>query len=268
MVINFAKRVTTALFLALVVWSCKDSGTGAEPDSPPVIPDITVAQPDFSYFESPAMMADQTMMEGEAYATAQGTVMGAGFMFAFGQLGTAYFEMARDQESEFKNGQWVWSYSAAYDGESMEVRLVATVDEDANEVQWAYYISSSGGDVEYNELKLMGGTTSLDGKTGDWAMYGFDDSAGQQAVMAYDWSVDSDENLKASFEFPSDDANTSLIYMQDGSRYTLTINNINGTVEVYWDVENDQGYWWDKTENEKLCWSSGKANIACGDIGL
>lgn len=267
MVIKFAKQLTAAFFLALIVWSCKDSGTGAELESPPEIPDISVAQPDFSYFDSSDIIYDQ-LTDGEAYTTAQGTVVGAGFMFVFGQLGTAYIEMARDHESEFKNGQWVWSYRASYDGETVEAKLVSTVNEDANEAQWAYYMSSSGGETGYQELKLMGGTTSLDGKRGTWAMYGFDDSASHEAMMTYDWEVDSDENLKASFEFPSEDASTSLVYVQDGSRYTLSINSMNGSVEVYWDVENDRGYWWDKTENQKLCWSSGKTSVACGDIGL
>lgn len=264
---KLAKSILTVLLLAVVTWSCSDNGTGAEPENPPEVPDIEAAQPDFSYFDSQAKVPDQ-IQAGEAFSNAQGTVLGASFMVGIGQLGPIYLEMARDEEAEFEDGQWVWSYNATYEGQTVGFKLTSTVNEDANEVQWAYYMSSSGGETEIEEFKYMEGTTSLDGNTGNWKIYEFGNSTSSEAMMAYEWNIDDDENLTASFEFPSDDANTSLNYEQDGSQYTLSINGSDGSTEVYWDIENDQGYWWNKVQDEKLCWSSGKANIACSDIGL
>lgn len=259
------KFTAACLFLMMVAVGCGDNSTGTEPGEPPEIPEITAAQPDFSYFND-GQASKSKAQNGDAYGSAQSTALGAQIYFSFGQIGTSYFNMAEGEEPDFDDGEWVWSYNMSYEGESMEFKLTADVNENANEVNWAYYITYTGGEEEFIDYKYMEGTTSIDGNSGSWQINEFLDDGSSQPVMVYEWDIDSEDNLTASFSFPGSDSVGTVDYVQDGTAHTLTMEDGSDTLEVYWDTEADHGYW--SNGSETLCWSSGKDDVACSDIGF
>lgn len=260
--------VITLLFIGLS--GCgDDSSTGPDRDEAPSVPEITAAQPDFSYFEN-TEKSGKELANGDAFGSAQSTATSAKFLFSFSQLGTTYFEMAENEDPEFEDGEWVWVYSSAWEGQSVEFKLTANVNESANEVEWAYFISATGGEVEYEDYRYMEGTTSLDGNSGSWQINDYPQgSTTPEAVMSYEWNINADDDLTATFNFHDEEDLSTIGYVQDGSTHTLTIEgSSSNNLEVYWDTEEDHGYWWDKDNGEKLCWNSSKDDIACSDIGF
>jgi hypothetical protein len=257
------------LFASLGIIGCgDDSSTGPDPEEAPSIPEITAAQPDFSYFEN-ASKAGNEMLTGDAFGSAQNTANSAEFLFSFGQLGTTYFNMAENEEPEFEDGEWVWSYSASFESQTLEFKLTASVNESANEVDWAYFISSTGGEQEFEEYRFMEGTTSLDGSSGNWQINDYpEESTTPEAVMSYEWDINDDDELTATFTFHNEDDISTISYVEDGSTHTLTINGSNSDLELYWDTQADHGYWWDKDSGDQLCWDASKEDIACSDIGF
>ncbi len=258
------KLTAGCLFLMMVAVGCGDNSTGTEDvGEPPEIPEITAAQPDFSYFSQ--SKEKSKLLDEHAFSNAQNTALTAQGLFAFGQFFT-FFGMAENEEPEFEDGQWVWTYSITSDGESLDFTLTANVNESAGEVNWAYFITYTGGDVDYQDYKFMEGTTSLDGSSGDWQINDFDEGT-TDAVLSYEWDTGDDGDLTATFNFHDEDSISSIVYVQDGTAHTLTMNSTT-EFEVYWDTSEDHGYWWDKDSNEKLCWTSDKSTIGCSDIGL
>src|SRR5699024_6939864 len=100
--------VIGAFLLALIITGCGDNGTGVNPGEPPSLPDLTAAQPDFSYFDQNMQKVRSKLQFGDAYGSASMTVMSAGFLFGMGQLGTMYFGMAESEQAVYKDGQWLW----------------------------------------------------------------------------------------------------------------------------------------------------------------
>lgn len=264
------------LLLMMVTASCGDNSTGTDEDEPPEIPELTAAQPDFSYFDdsSAQKFFDEThktnnqLSAGDAYGSASSTALTVQALFSFGQSGFSYFSMAENEEPEFKDGEWVWTYSITYEGATLEFKLTANINESAGNVQWAYYLSYTGGEEEFVDYKFMEGTTSLDGKSGDWTVFAFLEEGSSDPVMSYEWEIDDNENLTATFNFHEDDSFSQMKYVQNGNIHTLTLTGTNTDAEVYWDTDADHGYWWDKISGEQLCWDSEKNDVACEEIGL
>lgn len=272
MIRDFNLKVTAVcLVVMLGIIGCSDS-TGPDPGEAPDIPELTAAEPDFSYFEG-TEKEKVGLLAGEAFNNAQSTALGAQAFFDFGQLGTSYFNMAENEEPEFEDGQWVWRYSATYGGQTIEFKLTANVNESANEIKWAYFISATGGEQDYENYKFMEGTTSLDGDSGSWQINEYLADGSPDPVMTYEWEINDENNLSATFNFYQNGGETATIsYDQDGTSHTLTLDatasSTSSNIEVYWDTAEDHGYWWNKDEEPKMCWSSDKSNISCSEIGL
>lgn len=261
------KITVISLLLMMGAISCGDNSTGTDPGEPPEIPEITAAQPDFSYFNQ---AKEKSELLGEhAFENAQSSAVTAQGLFAFGQFYT-FFGMADGEKPDFEDGQWVWTYNISSEGETIEFKLTADINESANEVSWVYYFTYTGGEEEFVDYKLMEGITSLDGSNGSWQINEY--FGDESAVMSYEWTTSDAVNLSATFNFHDQDTVSSIVYVQDGTAHTLTMkgysSNNGNDLEIYWDTDADHGYWWDKGSNEKLCWNSGKNNIACNDIGL
>lgn len=267
MVSRYAKDLISAFLAVSVLWGCSGNGTGVDEGEPPQIPEITAAQPDFSYFDdSPKAVSE---IQGEhAYGYAQSTAQSARFLFAFGQMTTSYFQLAENQQAVYKEGKWIWSYSAFYEGRAVEFKLAATVNEAAEEARWELFISGTGGEKEVQDLKYMEGTTSLDGSSGDWKIYDYSRENSSEPVLSYKWSADADGNTAASFNFNSNSSYSAIDYVQQGSTHKLILSGSGASIELYWDTDSDRGYWWDKEENQKLCWTSNKSDIECSEIGF
>lgn len=262
------KITVISLLLMMGAVSCGDNSTGTDPGEPPEIPEITAAQPDFSYFTQ--AKEKNELLEEHAFDNAQNVAWTAEGLFAFGQFYT-FFGMADGEEPDFEDGNWVWTYSISSDGETVEFKLTADINESANEVNWAYYITYTGGEQDFQDYKFMEGTTSLDGSSGNWKVNDFE-AGTTNTVLSYEWDTSDDGNISATFNFHDEDITSSIEYVQDGTAHTLTMKgytyNDGNDLEIYWDTEADHGYWWDKGSHEKLCWNSDKNNIACSDIGL
>lgn len=265
------KLTTACLFLMIVAVGCGDNSTGTEPEGePPEIPEITAAQPDFSYFSQ--TKEKSKLLDDHAFSNAQNTALTAQGLFAFGQFYN-FFGMSENEEPEFEDGQWVWNYSITSGGETLEFKLVAMHEAtetingtEVDRIHWEFYISATGEEFELEDFKYMEGTT-WSGMKGDWTVYDYSEDGSSNRLMSYEWIFDNDENLSATFNFHDEDTISSIEYVQDGTAHTLTMNSTTD-LEVYWDTAEDHGYWWDKGSNEKLCWTSDKSTIACSDIGL
>lgn len=261
------------LLLMMGAISCGDNSTGTEDvGEPPEVPEITAAQPDFNYFTQAKEKSE--LLDGHAFDNAQTVAFTAQVLFTFGQLGTSYFLMAKNEEPVFEDSEWIWSYSATYGGETLELKLTAVhVDIEildgieVDVIDWEFHISATGGETEFVDFKYMEGTTWEDIK-GNWEVYEYSEEQTSEPLMFYGWSFDENDNLSAGFSFPNDDSYSELDYIQEGATYNLKLRGTDTEVELYWDTDADHGYWWDKDSDEKLCWNSNKDNIACSDIGL
>jgi hypothetical protein len=271
MIAMITRLKVIVLLCALFFWGCGDNGTGVEVEEgePPEIPELQAAQPDFSYFQG-SQKAGRTQIQSQhSFGTAQSMALGTQYLFTVGQMGMAFFEMAKNHTAEFEDGRWEWSYSASQEGETIEVRLTAEVNESSNEATWTMYISASGGEQELDNFKFMEGTVSLDGTSGEWKVYDYIEGSESQPVLTYDWSIDDEDNLMATFNFEGAGADfSSLAYAQEGATHTLMLDEGSGRgFEIYWDTENDHGYFWGESEELRLCWGSGKVDIECSEIG-
>lgn len=265
------KITAVCLVVMLGIIGCGDDSTGPDPGEAPEIPELTAAEPDFSYFENTEKEKVE-LLAGEAFNNAQSSAFTAQLFFGFGQVGTTYFNMAENEDPSFEDGQWIWTYSASYEGQTVEFKLTANVNESANETNWAYYITVTGGEQEYEDYKYMEGTTSLDGNSGSWQINEYLADGTPDPVMTYEWNINADNDLSATFNFHDSDGIATISYEQDGTSHTLTMDatasNSGSNIEVYWDTDAEHGYWLDKGTNEQLCWSSDKSNISCSEIGF
>lgn len=260
-------KITAVCLLLMGVVACSDNSAGPEvPDNPPEIPDMTAAQPDFSYFGSPQKDLSK-LQDGHAYQVAQSMAFSAQAFFSFSDFAYGFFSMAESEEPEFINGEWVWTYTSTAQGVSMEFRVTAMVNETAGEIDWAQYITVTGGEQEFEDYKFMEGTTSIDGNSGDWQINDFLETGTPEPVMTYEWNIDNADDMTASFEIHDEEGGTIISYDQEKPAHTLTLDGSGSVFELFWDADADIGYWIDDSEGVKHCWSAG-AQIACNDVGL
>jgi hypothetical protein len=267
------KQLLSITLLIGVTFAC-NSNTGVDETKPPKpeIPEMSTGKPDVSYFESTQSAQSLQSTDGFMMAHLQAQAAAAMFEGMRGLTG-GFLEMASQSDPEFNGSEWEWSYSSSYMNTTMDIRLTASVDETADEVNWAMYLTASGTDgLNIDNFKFMEGTTSVDATSGSWQinMFEMNSSSSNPALLA-DWMIE-DTGKSSSYKFydsSTGDLTYEITYENTGSEHTLVYKSTSEGVQatIYWDADQDVGYV-ETPADGRICWNSSHATVPCSDVGL
>jgi predicted small lipoprotein YifL len=182
------KSFSLSLIIAFAVvtfWGCEKKG------DPPALPPAESMTIDFSYFTSSkksATIVPETKgnkaVENTNWTVAA-TVAGVWNTILVTNLAipVAAFNAAIENKASYlENKKWQWSYSVNVLAATYKARLTGQLLTD--EVKWEMYISKEGVQP-FAEFKWFEGTTSLDGKSGQWILT--QSQAEQVPMLQIDW---------------------------------------------------------------------------------
>lgn len=264
---TFLKITTVCLLLIMGIAGCGDDSTGPDPGEAPSLPTIQnqEAQPDVSFFQEnqPKVTDKEVTAETSNYYAAQRSATSAASFFAMNSFYGSFLSPASGEEPTFENGQWIWSYNYTYEGVTAEFRL--TAEEVPDGYNWAMFISYDDGQGNsIDDYKVMEGTTSADGKEGDWTFNSINEETNQEtAYYKTSWVITSDTQKEMSFQFyESGSVAAQGDYSEDQPEYTLTLNYTDqADMIIFWNTETNSGYI--SQGGEKQCWDENFQDVSC-----
>lgn len=193
------KRLSYTLLIVILfvgLTGCgDDSSTGPDTnEEAPTIPDLaTYSQPDISFFQNNNPQK-ATVSTTNNYQTAKATVTVGSSVSMIGTLFLGYINPAYSEDPQFSNGKWEWSYSGSAEGASFSITTTAAPQ--GNRYKWTTVASGDDGEGNsYNNLKIMEGTTTKDGKEGQWSFYLYDnDNTTVTGSFNSEWKAQSETN--------------------------------------------------------------------------
>ncbi|TYP92744.1 hypothetical protein LX73_2108 [Fodinibius salinus] len=246
------RYITYTILIGLMValLGCSDDSTGPDPSEAPQLPELQneEAKMDVSFFKNtnPKALATASSATTQNYTDAKNTAIGASSTLLYGNTYQGFLSAAGQQQPNYNNGVWEWTYSYSYQGTSLEIRT--TAEELNNKVEWAQYwtYDDSQGN-SYNDYKIFEGTVSNDGSTGNWTFNVLDPNGTQEIpaiVSKYDITSDTQRELTAKFYDSSGSLTGTYKYVQDGAEHTLTISTVSSSsdVIVFWNTDTGAGY--------------------------
>lgn len=267
---KLVQKMAIACCIVIGVSACGDKGTNVEPPAQPVVPELSQVQPEATYFtDNYPAGSGQKRMSAASYTnfnSAAGMVIGGMGFLAFQGVYSGFVEMAKSNDAEFEDGQWVWAYSYGYEQETAEVKLTANVNEAEGATDWALYISYDGSNGQnYDDFKFMKGTTSDEGMSGSWKIYSLDDQSGSALMADFDWKVSSSDQKSYSFVlYDVQGSDTFTInFEQDTPEYTMEFHSSDNESDatIYWNTETKMGYVID--HGEQSCWDANFQDTSC-----
>lgn len=262
------KLLAILLIVAVGITACGDSGSNATNEDPPDVPDLGSVQPETEFFNTSTKIgeASDAISTTTGFDNAQTIVQGTiEPLFNLSKdLAVPMMEEAQNNDPEFKDGSWEWSYSDSQSGIAVDIRLVATVNETSGETSWEFYISTSGtSGASFDNYKFMDGTAAEDGSSGSWNIYPYDPSGGSEAVISFDWNKNDTDDLSATFTVnASNSTETFTIEFEENSvEHTLTMSGGGQSVEIFWNSDTNAGYI--IADGQKVCWDANYQNTQC-----
>ncbi len=115
---------------------------------------------------------------------ARGQVQGVNAFFAQGTIFSAL-------PANNSGNTWTWTYAAG----GLTETFTATLQNDGS-YTWSLMLNGSDGQYTYNNFQMWYGTTSADGKTGNWTIYGYNDTTS----VKFTWSTDANGTLTGTLD--------------------------------------------------------------------
>ena len=255
------KFAWTAILLIFFV-GCSDL-SGPDEEEAPSVPEFHSEEtsPDLSLYKNNGP-GGETMSN---YNEAHGVALTMQFAFAIVEGLDPFFEEARSEDNKnFNDGVWEWSYSDTYDGTSVEMRLTAEKSE--TETSWSMFWTFDDGEGNsYEDAEVLEGTVANDGSEASWIIRSPNSSTGEvMHVLDYNWSNPGDDQLNIMVTGYNDDGTESgsFEYDQSGSEHTLHVMEQNEEdITVFWNSETNAGYI--EQGSVKECWDENLQNTPC-----
>jgi hypothetical protein len=267
--------------LAGLFWGCEKKV------NPPVLPPNGTMSIDFSNFNSTKKSANnQTEVNGitvvdKSNWTLASTVTGIWNLILTVNLvvPVASFNMTVTKTPvSLDNSTWQWSSNFNVVGATFKSRLTGQVT--STEVKWQMFISREGVGA-FDELLWYEGTSSLDGKSGQWIL-----NHSQQfpePMLQIDWSVTGSAIGKIKYTYIRDqkDDRTADPFKNSSIEYGLTTNTLDGYYNIHQNtgvpnVFNDIFIEWSTTNHNGHikanyyyqddlwhCWDGTGTNVVC-----
>lgn len=272
------KRTSYTLLIAILfvgLTGCgDDSSTGPDvEEDPPQMPEIEQAQPDISFFENnnPEKSTGDDLNATNNYGQAQGIVLWNTALFSLGQGYGVYLNEADQEEADFNDGVWEWSYTLSEQGVSATYRT--TAEELANAVEWATYWSFDDGQGNgVDNYKIFEGTISNDGLSGDWTFNAtaYDEDVEEETpflTSTWDNASETEKEITLVMYGEAMDDNTSeetatIYFEQNDADFSMSYDFADGEEYlVEWNTDTNVG---SITSNgETICWDENLQDVAC-----
>ncbi len=269
------KKISYALLIAVLfvgLTGCGDDSTGPDVnEDPPQMPDIEKAQPDVSFFQenNPQKAATDELNETNNYNQARMTVLWNTMFFSFGQSYGTLFSQANQEEADFNNGVWEWSYTYNFEGMSASYRT--TAEEVGNSVKWATYWSYDDGQGDsVDNYKIFEGTVSNDESTGDWTFNAMDSDLQQEVpFITSTWNYTSDTEKEINLTMYGDaiddesaNETATIDFEQNGADFSMDLNFADGEDHlVTWNTDTSTGSI--TSDGETVCWDENFQDVPC-----
>ena len=261
------QRVTAILIVAgLLFISCSESSGNDEGD-PPTVPPVESLEVSLDIFASQPKAVQQTDTTFfRAYISA--SIMGA--FLSLNALPVEILSEVSGNTPQYNGeGEWEWTYSASGPNGAASVSLFATVD--GNDVEWEFYISSSGGQVDINNILLLSGTSTLDGTEGTWNIYNWENG---NVITSSDWAV-SESNTRVTMNVYEGGLNIPvavITYNYEGVTKWVSFDNNENRTNVYieWNTETKAGFIIasDFNGGERACWDESFQDVECTPVAV
>jgi hypothetical protein len=255
--------------------------------NPPALPPVGTMKIDFSNFVSPAKSAltggeikDITIADKSNWALAS-TVAGVWNIILAVNLviPVASFGQAVNSTPVYlDNKKWEWSYNFNVIGATYKSRLTGQIR--SSDIKWEMYIRKEGIGA-FDELLWYEGTSSLDGKSGQWIL-----NYNQQfpePFLQIDWEITGTDIGKIKYTYIRDkkDNRSADPFKSSFIEYGLTTNTLNAFYNIHQNngvpnVFNDVFIEWSTTihnghikasyyyqDNLWHCWNEIGDNVNC-----
>lgn len=269
------KKISYALLIAVLfvgLTGCGDDSTGPDVnEDPPQMPNIEKGQPDVSFFQenNPQKAATDELNETNNYNQARMTVLWNTVFFSFGQSYGTLFSQANQEEADFNNGVWEWSYTYNFEGMSASYRT--TAEEVGNSVKWATYWSYDDGQGDsVDNYNIFEGTVSNDESTGDWTFNAMDSDLQEEVpFITSTWNFTSDTEKEINLTMYGDaiddesaNETATINFEQNGADFSMDLNFADGEDHlVTWNTDTNVG---SITSNgETVCWDENFQDVSC-----
>jgi len=271
-------KLLLILFLAsgLITGCKKDKG------DPPVLPPVASMDVDFSNFELEKKSADILLPKGvENFNWESAAGVAAIFrsvLFTTLAVPVLSFHLAINRDPVYlEDKMWQWSYQTNVFTDTYKARLTGQIR--TSNVEWNMYITKQGGTGTFENFLWFTGTSSLDGKSGQWKLN--HSPQFREPVLQIDWEKTGAEVGKITCTYVrtlnnarlADPFKTSYIeYGKKTGTYDsyYTIYYYNGAdfsnMAVEWSSTGRNGHVMCEdifTDTEWHCWDANYVNINC-----
>lgn len=280
------KKLTYILFIAFLfagLAGCGNNSTGPKHNGqPPQVPNFKEqAVPNLSYFKNNNPEGSTGSVAGTSvYLPKPGTNSPSDYShyYAARELSlvvtTAALPLVKSylgflpttgETANFKNGAWVWSYSNTYQETNFSVTF--TAKELTSSVNWnlSYsYTDSLGNKID--DYKLIGGTTSNGGLSGNWTFNVLSiGNATESPFVKVNWENSGDTKQNITYKaYKSGILIATINYIRNSAKYTMTIELVGNPAAqtLFWNTDTKAGYYIGAQGN-KECWGSDFKNTPC-----
>ncbi len=267
------KKIFTLLlltvFMASLLTSCKK-----KKGDPPVMPPDESMIIDFSNFETGKSADFSSFEKGVNNSNWEFAAVVAGYfriiLSSTLVVPVAAFKLAVDQTPAWvEEKTWQWNYSASVLSVTYKARLVGQIR--ASDVLWKMYVTKEG-TGGFAEFLWFEGTSSLDGKSGQWTLN--ESSTVQQPLLQIDWTKTGTAMGTVKYTYVKTGAfkNSYIEYGKTTGTFDsfYNINYYNGTAfsdaDVEWSSTGFNGrvkcsLWFQ--DSLWHCWDGNLVNITC-----
>lgn len=233
----------------------------------PKLPPVASLEVDYNDLPSQAKIKDQNSDSAIVVAYVSAVAIGA-VLEANLALPKAILKSAENSRPTYKgDGLWEWEYGANGPNGSFGVRLTAQVNlGDTEDVDWNFYVSAQNSSVDWDNVLLFSGNSTLDGEDGRWDIYNPESG---DLVTTTNWTVD-DENTSVTlniFDPESNEEQYRINYSFVAQTKTLSVENFKDdeNTVIQWDVETKIGFIISSGFNNgnKACWDANFEDVSC-----
>lgn len=270
------KKLSLVLVLSLLVSVLGFQSCTKENDAlkAPKLPDTKMMMMDFNGFDK--VDPDQRSFSNWFHA-AVNVYFWTRTVVEVIQVPVVAFVAALQQDAVFQgNDTWLWSFTVNENGQQYTVELYGTLDMDNEEVDWAMYVTHSGG---LQDFLWVSGSTAYDESYSNFLLNGFADEANgdysELEFMTIEYSQDlatDTEGIRYTIVVPEAPENGS--YIQYGTEvneefpvyYDIFLSTENNTTMIQYNPESKYGRVQDEKrfhDNEWHCWDNFSNDIEC-----
>lgn len=254
------------------------SGCKKDKGDPPVLPPSESMTIDFSNFSAQGKgdlsisVPKGTQTSNWEFAAGVATIWNA-IIYTTLAVPVYSYKMAINQTPAYlEDKTWQWSYNVSLLNLTYKARLTGQIR--TNDIQWKMYIAVDG-TGGYNEFLWFEGTSSLDGKSGQWILY--ESHSNQVPVIKIDWSVTGNTVASVKYTYTKSGNSFKDSYIEYG-RTTNSLNSFytihyyNSTYLQFYDLNVE----WSSTahngrvkclghfgDTEWYCWDGNYINVTC-----